>query len=142
MTAARVVLGAGGVLLGLWGVWLIFGSADTADLINIAIWLGAGVLAHDVLIAAITLAVAAVAARLLPEVAKAPVTAALVVVGTVTVVAIPFLGRFGASPTNETLLDRNYVGGYLVLVAIVMVCAAAATVIRMRRPPASGSSPR
>ena len=135
MNAARYALGTAGVLLGLWGVWLISGSADEEELVNLAVWLAAGVLAHDVLVAAVSLVVAAVAATVLPQVARAPATVALVVVGTVTLVAIPFLGRFGASPTNETLLDKNYVAGYLGLVTLVVACAVVSTVIRVRRAP-------
>ncbi|MGB7450274.1 MAG: hypothetical protein WA892_14270 [Ornithinimicrobium sp.] len=132
MRGLRYAVGAGGVLLGLWGVWLILGSADTADLVDIAIWLAGGVVAHDVLIAAVTLVVAALATRALPDVARAPATVGLVVVGTFTVVAIPFLGRFGASATNETLLDRNYVAGYLIVVAIVVAAVVATSLARAR----------
>ena len=45
---------------------------------------------------------------------------ALVVLATVTVTAIPVLGRFGARPDNLTILPRNYVLGWLVLAALVL----------------------
>ncbi|CAN5505966.1 hypothetical protein BH23ACT6_BH23ACT6_27390 [soil metagenome] len=138
----RLAVGLVGAVLGLWGAWLIFGSADVADLVNIAIWLGGGVIAHDLLIAAITFGVAAVATRLLPQVARAPATVGFVVLGTITVVAIPFLGRFGARANNPTLLDRNYVGGYLTIVAIVVLCVVAASIIRSRHLNSASSSAR
>ncbi|MGB5953521.1 MAG: hypothetical protein WBG57_13525 [Ornithinimicrobium sp.] len=132
-TIPRIAIGALGLALALWGLWLISGSADSADVVNIALWLGGGVIAHDGLIAGITLGVAAIATRVLPRVARAPATVGLVVIGTITVVAIPFLGRFGAREDNPTLLDRNYTAGYLGIVAIVVACVVIATMIRARR---------
>ncbi|MGB5936190.1 MAG: hypothetical protein WBG76_10025, partial [Ornithinimicrobium sp.] len=111
--APRIALVALGVALILWGVWLLLGTADGADFINIGLWLGGGVIAHDVVIAAITIAIAALVSRVLPKAAQAPATVGLVVLGAVTLVAIPVLGRFGAREDNPTLLDRNYTAGYL-----------------------------
>lgn len=128
----RLAIGAVGALAGLYGVWLILGSADLSDLINLAIFLGGGIVAHDVGVAAVTLVLAAVGARFLPVAARPPAAAGLVVLGTITVVAIPFLGRFGASASNPTLLDRNYVGGYLAIVALVVIWVVVASVVRAR----------
>ena len=36
-----------------------------------------------------------------------------VVLGSLTLLAIPVLGRFGERPDNATLLDRNYTVGWL-----------------------------
>jgi hypothetical protein len=132
VSAVRYAVGGAGVLLGLWGLWLISGSADADEMVSIGIWLAGGVVAHDVLIAAVTLIVAALATRVLPSVARAPATVGLVVLGTFTVVAIPFLGRFGASATNETLLDRNYVAGYLLVVALVVAAVVVSSLLRPR----------
>ncbi|MGB3858350.1 MAG: hypothetical protein WA912_03775 [Ornithinimicrobium sp.] len=133
IAGARFALGALGVGIGLWGAWLIFGSADSSDLLSIAIWLGGGIIANDGIIAVVSLVVAAVAMRVLPEPARAPAAVGLVVVGTITVVAIPFLGRFGAREDNPTLLDRNYLAGYGVLVLIVVVAVTAFGLYRMRQ---------
>ncbi|MGB3687574.1 MAG: hypothetical protein WA991_17320 [Ornithinimicrobium sp.] len=122
-----------GVALILWGVWLLLGTADGADFINIGLWLGGGVIAHDVLIAAITIAIAALVSRVLPKAARAPATVGLVVLGGVTLVAIPMLGRFGAREDNPTLLDRNYTAGYLLIVAIVVVSVVVASIVASRR---------
>jgi hypothetical protein len=118
--------------VGLYGAWLLLSRADAGDLLSLAFWLGGGVLAHDVGVAAVTLMVAVLAMRWLPSAARMPAAAGLVVLGTLTVVAIPFLGRFGAREDNPTLLDRNYVGGYLVVVALVVICVVVASVVRSR----------
>ncbi len=128
----RPATGALGVLVGLYGAWLLLSRADAGDLLSLAFWLGGGVLAHDVGVAAVTLMVAVLAMRWLPSAARMPAAAGLVVLGTLTVVAIPFLGRFGAREDNPTLLDRNYVGGYLVVVALVVICVVVASVVRSR----------
>jgi hypothetical protein len=128
----RPAIGALGVLVGLYGAWLLLSRADAGDLLSLAFWLGGGVLAHDVGVAAVTLMVAVLAMRWLPSAARMPAAAGLVVLGTLTVVAIPFLGRFGAREDNPTLLDRNYFGGYLVVVALVVICVVVASVVRSR----------
>ena len=51
---------------------------------------------------------------LLPRAARAPAVVGFVVLGSVTLLAVPVLGRFGARPDNATLLDRDYVVGWVV----------------------------
>lgn len=137
----RYAVGGIGVGIGLWGAWLISGSADFSDLINIAIWLGGGVIANDGVIAVASLILAAVAMRVLPKPARAPAAVGFVVIGTITVVAIPFLGRFGAREDNPTLLDRDYVTGYGVVVLIVVVLVTVIALYRMGRTGPDGVSP-
>lgn len=137
----RYAVGGLGVIVGLWGAWLIFGTADFADLINIAVWLGGGIVFNDGIIAAIALVLGFVAMRLLPRLARGPAAVGFVVVGTFSVLAIPFLGRFGAREDNATLLNRDYVGGYLLFVAIVAVLAIVTAMWRMGRTGPDGVSP-
>jgi len=132
----RPAIGALGVLMALYGGWLLLGSADLGALLNLAFWLGGGVIVNDVGVAAVALVVAVLVLRWLPPAARLPAAAGLIVLGTFTVVAIPFLGRFGALEDNPTLLDRNYVGGYLVVVALVVIWVVVASVVRARRSPA------
>ena len=51
------------------------------------------------------------------------------VLGAVTLLAVPVLGRFGAQPDNPTLLDRAYGPGWLVLAGLTVLLAV------VRRPP-------
>jgi hypothetical protein len=51
------------------------------------------------------------------------------VLGTVTVVAVPLLGRFGARADNPTLLDRNYLLGWLVLATLTVVVVGVAVAL-------------
>jgi hypothetical protein len=57
----------------------------------------------------------------------------LVVLATVTVTAIPVLGSWGARPDNATLLDRNYLLGWLVFATLVVLGVLLAGPIGRRR---------
>jgi hypothetical protein len=55
------------------------------------------------------------------------------VLATTTLLAVPVLGRFGARVDNPTLLDRNYVVGWLVLAMLIAVGVVVGTLWRSRR---------
>ncbi len=62
----RMALGALGVLAGLYGAWLVLSRGH--DLVNLVEWLVVGVVAHDALLAAVTLVAGALLVRLVPTV--------------------------------------------------------------------------
>ena len=88
---------------------------------------------HDALLAPLTIVLVVIAARLLPNWLRTPASVGFVVLATVTVVAVPVLGRFGARPDNATLLDRNYIVGWLTIVVTILL--AVTVVAFLRRPP-------
>ncbi|MDQ4055054.1 MAG: hypothetical protein M3237_20490 [Actinomycetota bacterium] len=133
----RAVLGGLGVAVTAYGGWLLVGRTDTGQLVEAAIWLASGVLLHDVVLTAAVLVLAAVALRL-PDPARAPAVVGLVVLGSLTLVAVPMLGRFGARDDNPTLLDRPYLESWLVLVGITVVAVAAVSLVRSRQRPRQG----
>ena len=140
MNAALWSLGSIGVLVAAYGGWLLLTRQAGAQLASAAQWLVGGVVLHDLLLAPVVLVLVAVAARLLPRSARAPAAVLLVVIGSVTLMAVPVMGGFGRRTDNPSLLDRDYVAGWLVLVAIL--CAAVAvgsSVQRWRR--ADGADP-
>ena len=128
----RLALGAVGVLMGLFGA-LRFLQRDLGQIVDSVLWLAGGVVVHDAILAPLTLAVVVLAGRVLPAGARPRVAAALVVVVTVTVVAIPVLGRFGARPDNVTLLDRDYLVGWLAVVALVLLTTLVVVPLASRR---------
>ena len=131
MIRARAAIGALGVLIGLYGAWLVLSRGH--DLLNLVLWLAAGVVLHDGVLSVAVLLAGAVAGKVLPPVARAPVVVGSLVLGSLTLLAIPVLGRFGARPDNPTLLDRNYPAGWLVLVGFTLLGVAGATFVRSRR---------
>jgi len=133
----RLLTGAVGVAMGLFGV-LRFLQLDPEDIIDALIWLAGGVVVHDAVIAPLTIAVTVLVARVVPAGARRRLTVALVVLVTVTVTAVPVLGRWGARADNPTLLDRNYLAGWLVFAALVGLCTLLASLLagplaRLRR---------
>ena len=127
----RPAVGALGVLLGLYGGWLLVTREDM--LTDVAVWLVAGVVLHDAVLAAVTVALGALAVRLVPAPARAPVVVGFVVLGSATLFAVPVLGRFGARADNPTLLDRDYTAGWLLLAGLTVVAVVVASLVRSRR---------
>lgn len=128
----RWVLGAVGVLIGAFGVWTLLSRQDLDQLVDVAVWLVAGVVLHDGVLALATLLLAALVLPVLPQAARAPAVVGFVVLGSVTLLAVPVLGRFGARPDNPTLLDRHYLAGWLVVAGLTMVAVVLASVLRSR----------
>lgn len=126
-------VGAVGVLVGLYGALLLLTRSDGDQLTSAMVWLAAGVVAHDAVIALVAMVLVGLAVRLPPAAARAPAVVALVVLGPFTLIAVPFLGRFGAKDDNPTLLDRPYVPGFLVVVGLVALAVVVASVVRARQ---------
>ncbi len=131
MTRTRMALGALGVIVGLYGGWLVLSRGH--DLLNLVLWLAGGVVLHDGVLALTVLVVGTVAVRLLPKAAKAPAVVGAIVLGSVTLAAVPVLGKFGERSDNVTLLDRNYTVGWLVFAGLVLAAVVAASLVGSRR---------
>jgi hypothetical protein len=137
----RCCIGAIGVLVGGFGAWMLLSRQDLDQLTSAAVWLVVGVLLHDGVLAVVTLLLAAVVLRVLPSAARGPAVVGFVVLGSLTLLAVPVLGRFGARPDNATLLDRHYLIGWLVVAALTLVAVVTASVLRSRAGGARGPRP-
>jgi len=138
---SRLVIGAVGVGVAAYGAWLLLSRQDAEQLRSAVVWLVAGVVLHDAVLAPVVVVLGLVGSRLLPPAARAPVAVGAVVLGSVTLLAVPVLGGFGARSDNPSLLDRDYTTGWLVLAAVVVVLVVVTTVLRARRrqdAPATG----
>ena len=122
MTIARWVFLTLGLVAGAVGAVDLL-ARGSRNLLSAATWLAGGVVLHDFVFAPLVLALLVAGATMLPAWARPAAAAATVVLGSVTVLAVPVLGRFGARPDNPTLLDRPYVAGWLVFAGLVLVCA-------------------
>ncbi|MGZ4447494.1 MAG: hypothetical protein ACXVEC_12325 [Nocardioides sp.] len=129
----RRLLGALGALLAAYGVWLLLTREHGARLVGAGEWLVAGVLLHDAVLAPLVLLGLVAGRRLVPVALRAPLVVGAVVLGSVTLLAVPVLGRFGARSDNPTLLDRDYTTGWLVLAGLVVAGVAVGAVARARR---------
>jgi hypothetical protein len=131
--ALRLLLGATGVVLIVVGA--VFLSGDRfGDLVGVGAWLAGGVVAHDAVIGPLVIVVGALGVPLLPSAFRAPVVVGLVVLMTVTLMAVPVIGRFGAKADDHGLLNRPYVALWLVFAALVVVAVLIASWVRRRAP--------
>lgn len=124
LAAGLAAAGYGGLQLADRG-WENFVAAAT--------WLVAGVVLHDALLAPATIAVAWVALRALEPGRLAPLAVGLVLLGPLTLLAVPVLGRYGARSDNDTLLDRPYWAGWIAVVVTVCVGILVARYAERRR---------
>jgi hypothetical protein len=132
-TAWRVAGVAIGTATAAYGVPLLVGRQDPAEVTAALTWLVAGVLLHDAVLAPLTIVVGVVAARWRSAHLRVAGMIALVVLGPLTLLAVPVLGGFGEEPTNPSLLDRPYVAGWALIVALTCLAAAGhALVVRSR----------
>lgn len=138
---ARGALVALGSLVSGYGGYLLLTRQDPAQVLAAGRWLVAGVLLHDGLLVPLTLLLVTAASRWLPAPARVPGLVCLVVLGPLTLLAVPVLGEFGALPDNPTLLDRPYLAGWGLIVALAAVVALVATLVRVRRRPATPARP-
>lgn len=116
----RLVLSAVGVAAAAYGGVLLL-AEDRADLVDAALWLGGGVVLHDLVLAPLLVGLGLIARRWLPARWRTPIVVGGIVLGSITLLAVPVLGRFGARADNPSLLDRPYVTGWLGLLALVLL---------------------
>ncbi|MEU2078473.1 hypothetical protein [Streptomyces sp. NPDC013489] len=124
--------GLGIALIGI-GAWRV---AAQADPVGVVVWLAGAVVLHDGLIAPLVLAVGLL---LVGRAERGVLRGALIVAGSLTLVALPLLVRPGAPPNPSALplpYGRNLV---IVLGVVATVVAAAILVRRWRARPQRGS---
>lgn len=78
---------------------------------------------HHDLIAPITLVATVLGRHLVPRRAWVAATRGVIVLLTVTATAIPVLGSWGSRSDNATLLDRDYIMGWCVFAALVLLAS-------------------
>lgn len=113
----RLVLISLGVLAAAYGAWTLLGE-DERDLLDAGLWLAGGVVLHDFVLAPIVIVLGLALRRWVPPSWCTPVVVAGIALGSLTLLAIPVLGRFGARSDNPSLLDRPYIAGWLALLAL------------------------
>jgi hypothetical protein len=135
MRAARLGLGMLGLVATAYGLLLVVGLGP-GPLGSVLAWVVGGVLVHDALLAPLVVALGVLAVLGTGRWWRTPLVWALVVLGPLTLVAVPVLGRFGARSDNPTLLDRPYWAGYVGVATVVLALTVAAG--RRRRRSAVG----
>lgn len=127
----RLLLASAAVPAGAYALWLLVHTAMD-EWWALLVWLVGGVVVHDLILAPVVIAVG-VASHWLPAYVRAPAAVGLVVWGSVTLLAVPVLGRFGALGDNPTLLDRPYFVTWLVGCAVTVLLVGVTGVVRSQR---------
>ena len=129
---ARLFLAGVGLMAVAYGAFLLIDD-PFEDLVSVATWLAGGVVLHDLVLSALALLLGALVVRRLPSSVRAPAVVGFVALGSVTLIAVPVLGRFGATPDNPTLLDRNYGAGWLLVAGLTLAAVGLTTAFGGRR---------
>ena len=140
MSRRRLVIGAAGVLLGLYGVFRLVTEIPNANLTVLALWLLAALVIHDGVVAPSCVAVGWAVAHVVPARARRYLQAGLVVAALVTVVAVPLIYREGTQPAVKAILRQDYGGNLTLLLGIIAAASLllyAARVARETRPAAA-----
>ncbi len=133
MRILRIALVVAGLALGVYGVALLVDDPP-AVLMRIAVWAAAGVVLHDFVFAPLCAALGFAGRRLVPVAWRAPVAVAALCSVVLVLLAIPVYDKPGARPDNLTVLDRDYVTGLWVALAVVWVCVPVYLLVTRRLP--------
>ncbi len=117
-----------------WGLRGIFEKSLDTRPGNLAKFVVGGALLHDLLVAPLVIVAGVLLARAVPGRARAVVQGALAVSGIVALFSYPLVRAYGLVANNPTSLPRNYTAGLLVVLGVVWAVAAAAVILRLRRP--------
>jgi hypothetical protein len=130
MKFARIALAVAGIALLGFGVLRLLTQVSTYSLTNLAVWLVAALVLHDLVLAPTTIGVGWVLRRWVPDRARRYVQGWLIVSATLAVIAIPMIVLRGSQPVVKALLLRNY-GANLAL--LVGLAAAVSALLYLRR---------
>lgn len=131
MRAARAGLGAVGVGLALWGLWLMR-DFTREQLTSEAFWLAGGVVLHDAVLAPVVVLLGYGASRLLPGHFRSSTATAFLIWATLTIVFLPVLSGQGGKAGNDTILGKPYVLSWVVMTVVLIAYAVVVALIRRR----------
>ncbi|MGI8651881.1 MAG: hypothetical protein ACR2I7_03685 [Geodermatophilaceae bacterium] len=130
--APRLLIGlAGLVLIGVGAIELL--EFDLVDLLWVAFWLAAGVVLHDGVLAPATTVLGTLTADRVAADRRRILVIAAVSVGALTLLAVPLMLQQDGVAGNSSLLGRNYLVGWLVACALVLLGATVAEVVGRAR---------
>ncbi|HSI26081.1 MAG TPA: hypothetical protein VK948_01635 [Aeromicrobium sp.] len=135
----RIAIATLGILLAAWGSWMLLSNSNADQLLSAGVWLVAGVVAHDFVLAPLTLAAGWLLIRVLPAWSRGAVAGGAIVLGTLTVVGLPMLGGWGRRPDMPSLLPRDYWAGWFAVAGIVAIGVVVLSLITRARERRSGA---
>ena len=128
----RVVIGATGGLVALFGVTRLVSEIPGRHLLALGLWLVGALILHDAVLSPLIVGIGTVLRRL-PVRARSYVQGALVAGGIVTIIAIPLIHRSGSQPEAKAILDQNFPANLTMLLALITGTAVLAYLLRVVR---------
>lgn len=122
---------AGWAVIGV-GLHGIFQHSFDTRPANLARFVLAGALLHDLVVAPAVILVAVGLSHAVPARARAAVQAALAVSAIVALFSYPLVRAYGLAAHNPTSLPHNYTANLLVVLGVVWAAATAAAIRRVR----------
>lgn len=119
----RILLGAGGGVLGLFGVFRLLTQIPGDDLVVLFVWLAGALVIHDGILSPLVIGLGALFVRYVPARPRAYLQGALVTAGAVTVIALPLIHREGSQPAVKAILRQNYAANLGVLLGLIALGA-------------------
>ncbi len=108
--------------------WVI-GAPSVRELLSVGAWLLVPALLSDLVLMPVAAVLSVLVTRHLPTAWRAPVTVGLALSAFVVLIGWPFIGGFGRHPDKPSLLNRDYLGGALVVLGVVWLGCVVAAVI-------------
>ena len=128
----RVLLGAVGALLALFGGLRLATEIPGSQLLVLAVWLVGALVVHDAVLSPLIVGLGVLLHRM-PARLRRHVQAALVAGGIVTVVAIPLIYRAGSQPEVKAVLEQDYAVNLALLLVIIIGTAGLGYLVQVVR---------
>jgi hypothetical protein len=128
----RVVIGAAGGLLAMFGVFRLATEIPGSHLLALAVWLVVALILHDAVLSPTVVAIGALL-RQVPARARTYVQSGLIAGGIVTVIAIPMIYRESSQPRVKAILDQDFGVNLTVLLGVITVVALTSYLLRVMR---------
>lgn len=133
MKAWRIILAIAGILLGLFGAYRFFTEIPLPNLIALAVWMVAALLIHDGVLSPLVVGIGYLLRRFVPDRGRRYLQAALIMIGVVTVIAVPMIYLRGSQPAVKALLLQNYGANLTVIIAIIAAMTLTLYAVRVAR---------
>jgi hypothetical protein len=133
MLAGRIACAAAGIALLLFGLSRLATKVPPGLLVWVGVWLVAALIIHDGVLAPLVIGVGAALRRVVPDRGRRYVQLGLIMVGIITVVALPLAYRRSTQPPSKAMLLQDYVLNWGVLLGVLCGVTLILYAIRMAR---------
>jgi hypothetical protein len=133
MKAWRIILAAGGIALGAFGVFRLLTELPTYSLLILGVWLLAALVIQDAILAPSVVGVGWLLRRYVPDRGRRFLQVTLIMSALITVIAVPMIFLRGTQPAVKALLLRNYGSNLILIIAIIAVISLILYAVRVAR---------